>query len=125
MTQKKSNIVAIITMCFIFAMISFVTNMAAPFGNIWKGQYSWAGMMGNMMNFAADTAYHHEKPVNCCDGSTDGSTVDCDTCTGLCSVREVEDHLCRDTYLNTDIEEDCNHAEHKVTEAPRAVLIFY
>jgi FHS family L-fucose permease-like MFS transporter len=27
--------------------------MAAPFGNIWKGQYSWAGMMGNMMNFAA------------------------------------------------------------------------
>ena len=40
-------------MCFIFAMISFVTNMAAPFGNIWKGQYSWAGMMGNMMNFAA------------------------------------------------------------------------
>ncbi len=53
MTQKKSNIVAIITMCFIFAMISFVTNMAAPFGNIWKGQYSWAGMMGNMMNFAA------------------------------------------------------------------------
>lgn len=53
MTQKKSNIVAIITMCFIFAMISFVTNMAAPFGNIWKGQYNWAGMMGNMMNFAA------------------------------------------------------------------------
>ncbi len=53
MTQKKSNIVAIITMCFIFAMISFVTNMAAPFGNIWKGEYSWAGMMGNMMNFAA------------------------------------------------------------------------
>ncbi|MBQ7461319.1 MAG: MFS transporter [Bacteroidaceae bacterium] len=55
MAQKKSNsnIVAIVTMCFIFAMISFVTNMAAPFGNIWKGQYEWAGMMGNMMNFAA------------------------------------------------------------------------
>ena len=53
MTQKKTNIVAIVTMCFIFAMISFVTNMAAPFGNIWKGQYPWAGMMGNMMNFAA------------------------------------------------------------------------
>ena len=35
MTQKKNtNLVAIITMCFIFAMISFVTNMAAPFGNI-------------------------------------------------------------------------------------------
>ena len=45
--KKNGNVVAIVTMCFIFAMISFVTNMAAPFGNIWKGQYSWAGMMGN------------------------------------------------------------------------------
>lgn len=52
-TKKNSNLVAIITMCFIFAMISFVTNMAAPFGNIWKGQYSWAAMAGNLMNFAA------------------------------------------------------------------------
>jgi len=51
--KKNGNVVAIVTMCFIFAMISFVTNMAAPFGNIWKGEYSWAGMMGNMMNFAA------------------------------------------------------------------------
>ncbi len=51
--EKKRNMVAIVTMCFIFAMISFVTNMAAPFGNIWKSDYSWAGMMGNMMNFAA------------------------------------------------------------------------
>ncbi len=40
-------------MFFIFAMISFVTNMAAPFGNIWGYTYTWAGMMGNMMNFAA------------------------------------------------------------------------
>ena len=55
MTQQKQNgnLVAIITMCFMFAMISFVTNMAAPFGNIWGNTYSWAGMMGNMMNFAA------------------------------------------------------------------------
>ncbi|MBR1487683.1 MAG: MFS transporter [Bacteroidales bacterium] len=53
MEKKKINVVAVVTMCFIFAMISFVTNMAAPFGNIWKGQYSWAAMMGNMMNFAA------------------------------------------------------------------------
>ena len=52
-TKSNSNLVAIVTMCFIFAMISFVTNMAAPFGNIWKGQYNWAAMMGNMMNFAA------------------------------------------------------------------------
>ena len=55
MTQKKNNgaVVAIIAMMFLFAMISFVTNMAAPFGTIWKEHYSWAGMMGNMMNFAA------------------------------------------------------------------------
>ena len=53
MEKKKTNMVAIVTMCFIFAMISFVTNMAAPFGNIWGYKYSWAGMMGNMMNFAA------------------------------------------------------------------------
>ena len=44
---------AIIAMMFLFAMISFVTNMAAPFGTIWKQQYDWAGMVGNMMNFAA------------------------------------------------------------------------
>lgn len=51
--NKKSNVVAIVTMFFLFAMIAFVTNLAAPFGNIWGYQYSWAGMMGNMMNFAA------------------------------------------------------------------------
>ncbi len=53
-TEKKNGkLIAIITMCFIFAMISFVTNMGAPFGNIWGFTYPWAGMMGNMMNFAA------------------------------------------------------------------------
>lgn len=51
--SKNSNLIAIITMCFIFAMISFVTNMGAPFGNIWGYTYPWASMMGNMMNFAA------------------------------------------------------------------------
>lgn len=51
--KKNGNLIAIITMCFMFAMISFVTNMAAPFGNIWGNTYSWSGMMGNMMNFAA------------------------------------------------------------------------
>ncbi len=44
---------SIIAMMFLFAMISFVTNMAAPFGTIWDDHYDWAGMMGNMMNFAA------------------------------------------------------------------------
>lgn len=40
-------------MCFLFAMISFVTNLAAPIGTIWKGHYEWAGMVGNLMNFLA------------------------------------------------------------------------
>jgi FHS family L-fucose permease-like MFS transporter len=52
-TKKNKNLVAIITMCFIFAMISFVTNMAAPFGNIWGNKYEWSKMAGNLMNFAA------------------------------------------------------------------------
>lgn len=53
MSKKNTNIVAIVTMFFMFAMISFVTNMAAPFGNIWKFQYEWSGTLGNLMNFAA------------------------------------------------------------------------
>ena len=55
MTQEKNNskLVAIITMCFIFAMISFVTNMGAPFGNIWGFEYPFAKAWGNLMNFAA------------------------------------------------------------------------
>lgn len=44
---------AIVVMFFLFAMISFVTNLAAPLGTIWKNSYSWAGMMGNLMNFLA------------------------------------------------------------------------
>ena len=51
--KKNTQVVAIITMFFMFAMISFVTNMAAPFGNIWQKDYAWAGMLGNMMNFLA------------------------------------------------------------------------
>ena len=55
MEQKKKNgaFIAIAAMVFLFAMISFVTNMAAPFGTIWKLKYEWAGMVGNLMNFAA------------------------------------------------------------------------
>ncbi len=49
----KGNIVAIIAMFFLFAMISFVTNLAAPLGTIWKGNYEWSGMLGNLMNFLA------------------------------------------------------------------------
>lgn len=53
--SAKSNgrTIAIVTMFFVFAMISFVTNMAAPFGNIWGFRYEWAGMAGNLMNFTA------------------------------------------------------------------------
>lgn len=56
--KQNSNIVAIITMIFLFAMISFVTNLAAPIGVIWKNQPELAGsnflgMLGNMMNFLA------------------------------------------------------------------------
>ena len=55
MENNKSNgkLIAIITMCFIFAMISFVTNMGAPFGNIWGFEYPFAKAWGNLMNFAA------------------------------------------------------------------------
>ena len=59
MSKKNgSNIIAVITMIFLFGMIAFVTNLAAPIGNIWKmqdgidGSNTW-GMMGNMMNFLA------------------------------------------------------------------------
>ena len=59
MNQQKQNgnLIAIVAMCFLFAMISFVTNLAAPFGTIWRNQYAGAntmGMLGNMMNFLAD-----------------------------------------------------------------------
>ena len=57
-TKENSSFIAILTMIFLFGMISFVTNLAAPIGNIWKmqpgieGSNTW-GMMGNMMNFLA------------------------------------------------------------------------
>lgn len=53
MEKNNSNVVAIVTMFFILAMISFVTNIAAPFGNIWGMSYEWAGFAGNLMNFTA------------------------------------------------------------------------
>ncbi|MCM1093466.1 MAG: MFS transporter [Bacteroides sp.] len=55
-TAKQSSngrVIAIIAMFFLFAMISFVTNLAAPLGTIWKNNYEWSGMLGNMMNFLA------------------------------------------------------------------------
>ena len=58
MNSNKTNWIAVLTMIFLFGMISFVTNLAAPIGTIWKqapgieGSNVW-GMMGNMMNFLA------------------------------------------------------------------------
>ena len=54
--KSNGNVVAIVVMFFIYAMISFVTNLAAPIGTIWGYQFegnSVIGMMGNMMNFLA------------------------------------------------------------------------
>lgn len=56
--SQKGNVVGIVTMIFLFAMISFVTNLAAPIGVIWKNQpafegSNFLGMLGNLMNFAA------------------------------------------------------------------------
>lgn len=51
--MKNLNWIAIVTMWAMLCMISFVTNIAAPFGNIWTTHYEWAGMVGNLMNFVA------------------------------------------------------------------------
>jgi len=60
MSNNKQNgsLIAIVTMFFLYAMISFVTNLAAPIGVIWKnepaiGGSNLLGMMGNFMNFFA------------------------------------------------------------------------
>ncbi len=55
-TEKKNYALPIAVMFALFAMISFVTNLAAPFGTIWRNEYAGSnvlGMMGNMMNFLA------------------------------------------------------------------------
>lgn len=54
--NQNGRLVAIIAMMFMFAMIAFVTNLAAPIGTIWGYQFqgnSFLGMLGNMMNFLA------------------------------------------------------------------------
>ena len=58
MTQQRQNgkLIAIITMIFLFGMISFVTNLAAPMGIVLKNQFSVSnalGMLGNFGNFIA------------------------------------------------------------------------
>lgn len=56
--KQQGSVIAIITMMFLYAMISFVTNLAAPIGVIWKGAFQGesanvVGMLGNAMNFLA------------------------------------------------------------------------
>ena len=56
--QKNGSIIAIITMMFLYAMIAFVTNLAAPIGVVMKndpevGGSNMLAMLGNFMNFFA------------------------------------------------------------------------
>jgi len=62
MSTKQSNslrIITIIAMMFLYAMIAFVTNLAAPVGKIWgasfedPAQAERMGMLGNLFNFLA------------------------------------------------------------------------
>ena len=62
MSTKQANslkIITIIAMMFLYAMISFVTNLAAPVGKIWgasfddPAQAERMGMLGNLFNFLA------------------------------------------------------------------------
>lgn len=60
--MSKSNnlkIITIIAMMFLYAMIAFVTNLAAPVGKIWEQTFEGSdhaniyGMLGNFCNFLA------------------------------------------------------------------------
>ena len=58
MTQKKnSNVLAIIVMILLFGMISFVTNLASPMGDVLKNQFNVANWMGTLGVFANFIAY--------------------------------------------------------------------
>ena len=56
MEKKKGNFLAIIVMILLFGMISFVTNLASPMGDILKNQFdvaNWMGTLGVLANFIA------------------------------------------------------------------------
>lgn len=58
MNQKKqnSNVPAIIVCILLFGMISFVTNLASPMGDVLKNQFdvpNWMGTLGVFANFIA------------------------------------------------------------------------
>jgi len=55
-TQKKNYALPILMMILLFGMISFVTNLAAPMGNVLKDQFhvsNFLGLLGNAANFIA------------------------------------------------------------------------
>ena len=55
-TNQKNYTVPIVMMVILFAMIAFVTNLAAPMGIVLKNQFgasNFEGMLGNFANFAA------------------------------------------------------------------------
>lgn len=57
-SNTNGRAIAIVACIFLYGMISFVTNLAAPIGVIWKNQpeiggSNMLGMMGNFMNFFA------------------------------------------------------------------------
>ncbi|MBR6720700.1 MAG: MFS transporter [Alistipes sp.] len=56
-TEKKSNVLAIIVMILLFGMISFVTNLASPMGDVLKNQFGVANWMGTLGVFANFIAY--------------------------------------------------------------------
>ncbi len=54
--QQKSNILPIFMMILLFGMISFVTNLASPMGDVLKNQFTvpnWMGTLGVLANFIA------------------------------------------------------------------------
>jgi FHS family L-fucose permease-like MFS transporter len=55
-TTQKKQMVPIIAMIFLFGMISFVTNLASPMGDVLKNQFTvpnWMGALGVFANFIA------------------------------------------------------------------------
>jgi FHS family L-fucose permease-like MFS transporter len=55
-TDKKSHVVPIMMMIVLFGMIAFVTNLAAPMGQVLKEQFNvsnFQGLLGNAANFIA------------------------------------------------------------------------
>ena len=56
-TGKKNYTLAIIVMILLFGMISFVTNLASPMGDVLKNQFDVANWMGTLGVFANFIAY--------------------------------------------------------------------